>query len=201
MQTIAGLVIIGVTGLALAAHGQGMAGSPGGPMRGAHGAGLEQRGPEGPGGPERGAEAVLRRLIRDPEFAAEAGLTGKQIETLREQVFNQREREIELRAQLEKTALEQARLLTEPTIDRGAVMQAVEETGKIRTELAKLKMEHLLTVKETLSEEQIEKIKRLAREHLRARGGRMHPGARREGARRGERHHAPADMTPEPDDG
>jgi Spy/CpxP family protein refolding chaperone len=148
--------------------------------RGAPGGGMPRDMHRGGGG----REGVLKKMLRDPDVIAEAGITEEQVETLRKAGFalEKREmakREMALRAELETAGLEQARLMTEAEVDKAAVMTAVEDTGRIRTELAKLKVEQLLTVKETLTDEQLKALRQIGRRQARERGV-------------GERHH---DMT------
>lgn len=119
------------------------------------------------GGPPRGGMsgmhgnkgAMLGRALQNPEIAEAIGLTEEQQDAIAEQMMDLQEKHIDLKAELEKSALQQARLMMDESVDQAVLMEAVEETGRIRTALAKLKIEHLLFVRETLTPEQIDQIK------------------------------------------
>ena len=122
----------------------------------------------GEGGPGGGRHLkIIGRILENPEVAEELGLTEEQQKTLRDKSYELRSREIELRADLEKAALEQARLMTRDDVDEQALMDAVEKTGAIRTEMAKLRVSQLLTIRKTLNEEQINSIRKYLHKHRR----------------------------------
>ena len=159
--------------------GQGHPGGPGG-----------ERGPRG-GGME---EAVISKLIQHPELAEKLGLTDAQLETLREGMFDLRQEKARKRAEIEVAAIEQARLLTAGDVDERALMKAVDETGRVRTEMAKLEMRGLLLLRKTLTEEQRDKIQMFMRQRGRenrrgdqARQGRRNESEGRDGARQAGR--------------
>jgi Spy/CpxP family protein refolding chaperone len=156
---IAGVALVSLSTATVAQH---MGGPGGGQPRAMH------RGGDG-------REAVLMRMLRDPDVVEAAGITDEQLATLRTAWLTIEKRGIALRAELETAGLEQASLLTEAQVDKAAVMAAVEKTGAIRTELAKLKVEHLLTLKETLTEEQLKALRKIGHKHAREMGA----GARR----------------------
>lgn len=147
----------------------------------------------GPSGPRRGHQGVDReamfiyRVLHNQELVEQLGLSDEQVTTLKEGMFALREKQIEIRSELEKAGLEQARLLTESAVDEEALMAAVEAAGQANTELAKLRMKQLLLVKTTLSAEQLATAKELAREHMETMRARR--GEKRErgeaGSRRG----------------
>jgi Spy/CpxP family protein refolding chaperone len=123
---------------------------------------------------------MIERLLESPEIAEAAGITEEQQAMLRDARFESKTREIELRADLEKTGLEQARLMTEETVDEAAVLAAVEKAGALRTELAKLKIGQVLLVKKTLTPEQLKKLHETARQFKQhGRGEGKHDGKKR----------------------
>jgi Spy/CpxP family protein refolding chaperone len=159
-------------------------------------------GPEGPGmgtGRQRGhrgmmarggmQQALIKRILDNPEIAEQVGLTEEQISTLKQAMFEIEKKLIDLHAEQAKAGMEQGQLLDQDQIDKKAVMKAVEKTGEISTEIAKLQMEQLLLVKETLTTEQIDKIKEMIHEHARQRRdetrNRWEERRRNRGARRG----------------
>ena len=109
-------------------------------------------------------ESLIVRIVEDRELAAEIGLTEDQIGSMKNSMYDLKKQEIKLNADLRLASLEQARLITESTLDEKAVMAAVERTGEIRTDIAKLKISRVLLLKKTLTPEQIEKVRDLMRE-------------------------------------
>ena len=60
--------------------------------------------------------------------------------------------------------MDQVNLLTAETVDEEAVMAAVEKSGRIHTELAKLRIKPILELKKILTREQLEKAKGIVQE-------------------------------------
>lgn len=131
----------------------------------------------------KGVEAMIARFVNNPEIAEEIGLTEEQVKTLREGMEDLKNKAKDLRAEMKKAAMEQAKLMTESAVDEEAVMEAVEKTGQIRTEIAKLQIKQLLLVKNTLTREQIEQTRQRMRERMKKRF-----------ERRGERDHRGDDI-------
>lgn len=124
------------------------------PMRGEHG-GERRKGGRGH------REGMIARIVSNPKVAQQIGLSEEQIEALKDGTHDIKTERIKLREKLELAAQEQARLMTESSIDEDAVMAAVEKTGEIKTKLAKLQVKQLLLVKKTLTVEQIGQVKEL----------------------------------------
>ncbi|MEO0109075.1 MAG: hypothetical protein ABIK62_07925, partial [candidate division WOR-3 bacterium] len=59
--------------------------------------------------------------------------------------------------------------MTEDKVDEEAVMREVEESGRLRTEIAKLRMRALLLVKATLTPEQFKALRQLMSRQIRQR--------------------------------
>lgn len=110
-------------------------------------------------------EMLLQRLTEDPELAGKLGLSEEQLSRLRDTAYALRKEHVALRAKLELAAIEQARLMTRDDVDQDALMKAVEDTGAIRTQMAKLRVRQLLAIRETLTEEQ----RAAVRKHMRRR--------------------------------
>ena len=164
--------------------GAGMAGGPRGK--------LAERMKAGDPGAGRAMEGLIERLVNNPKLTAEIGLTEAQLTTLKTALEDLRREEKELRAQQESGGLEQAKLLSQDTVDEAAVMAAVERAGKARTEMAKLLVKQLLVVKRTLTPEQMTRIKEIIRQRVSAKAGEAGGKERRERiegwkARRGNR--------------
>lgn len=118
------------------------------------------------GGMEERSEGLLARVIENPKLGKELGLTDEQVATFRLAFEDMKKKESDLQAQQEKLGLDQARLLTEKTLDEAALMTAIEKSGQIRIEMAKLRIKHLLLVRKTLTPEQIEKSKEMIRQRM-----------------------------------
>jgi Spy/CpxP family protein refolding chaperone len=149
--------------------------------------GREMGPPRGePRDPENG---MIERMLRSPELAAKLGLAEEQVRKLKDGVYALKLQEIDLRAELEKSGMEQAKLMTADNVDTDALMAVVEKTGQIRTELAKLRVKGLLLLKDTLTPDQLGEIRKQHRKRMDRMGeeGRFRFGLeRRHGDRRPE---------------
>lgn len=157
--TAASLVLsLGLAGTAMAQGFGGLGGEPSG----------------GPGalGGGRGVveQAVLMRALTSDRLAAELKLTDEQKQTLRNGLFDIQEQKIKLRADLELAGIQQARLLTADKVDEKAVMEAVEKTGAVHTEMAKTEIRGLLLVRNTLNAEQRQQVRQLIHKHMERNG-------------------------------
>lgn len=188
-------MVAGVVGaVALAAAVWAQQGPPGGgPQQGAQGFGERMRerfaqrfhgGPgggemRGPGGMDRGE--ILRHVIENPEMAKKVGITGEQIEKIKEGEFAFEKQMIQLRADAEATKLEVRHLMEADKVDRDAVSKAIDAAGAKELALRKAGLLRELDVKETLGKETIEKIRGAVREHMMQRGGQGGPGPQGQG--------------------
>jgi Spy/CpxP family protein refolding chaperone len=147
---------------------------------------------------------LLERLAEGPELAEKLGLSEDQRQKLRNSLFEMKNRQVELRAEMEKASLAQAKLLTEKTVDETAVMAAVEKTGAIHTEMAKLRIKGVLLLKQTLTPEQQDKARQMLREHFKNRPNRPPESGDREAMkkrwekRQGERGREGGERPPPP---
>jgi Spy/CpxP family protein refolding chaperone len=134
-------------------------------------------------------DMLFERLAGDGRIAQELGLTTNQTESLRKVGFELKQKLIDLNAQREKAGLQQAQLMTAPDPDEAAVMKAVEESGAIQTEIAKLRVKQVMAARKILTPEQQQKAREMIRAHMEARraemGGQggMGSGAGRRGQR------------------
>lgn len=151
----------------------------------------EGRGPKrrpGMGGPEMGRgpggdrepplEMLIGRMIENPEAVKKLGLSEEQINALKDSLKQLREEQESLHEQMRTAAEEQVKLLQADTVDEAALMAAVEKTGAIRTEIAKLRVKGMLLVKKTLTADQVAQVKELIRNRM--------GGGRERGFREGE---------------
>ena len=152
---MAGLGVLGALAVALAAHAQGDGArsetrrQP--PMQG-QGPGLEGR--------------IVQWVAGNPEAVKELGLSTQQVTQLRADLTSTRKQLIDLKAKMEKHALDQAELMREDNPDEAALMKAVEETGRIRTEIAKLEMQQFLTLRKVLTADQRTKLRETMKERF-----------------------------------
>jgi len=118
-----------------------------------------------PGGERQGPGAgrFLERML-ESDVAKEIGLDEAQVKTLQDGLENLKTQEEGLREKLAAAGKTQAELMmAEGELDEAELMKAVEATGRIRTEMAKLRVQPILLVKKTLTAEQLKKV----HEHMR----------------------------------
>jgi len=121
-------------------------------------------------------EAMIAHILGNQELAKELGLSAEQVSALREGFDALRQGQIELKAQIELAAMEQAKQMTAPEVNEAELMATVEKTGEIRTQMAKLRVKALLLVREHITSEQLEHIRKTMREKFEQRM-RQHRGA------------------------
>lgn len=127
---------------------------------------------DGPGG-----DGMLERILSNPAMIEELGLSEEKIVEIKDKLAEFKKKNEELRTQMQQAGKKQAELLTAKEVDEATLMAAVEETGKINTEIAKLRMQKLLLARQNISPEKMEKI----REKIRERMGSMRDGEGKEG--------------------
>lgn len=131
----------------------------------APGRGARQRPEFAMPGLEHGEEFV-EMVFRNEKLAGELALTDSQKLALKEMHFKSKEEGIELNASLEKAALAQAKLMMEDDPDEAAVLKAVEETGRVRTEIAKKRVAYLMQIRRSLTPEQRSRLRDMMRERM-----------------------------------
>jgi len=136
--------------------------------------GMDRPGPGGPGmgmhegrmrgGP--GEEAGFQDWVRDPEAAAALNLTEEQKDKIKTITTQFRKEMIDWNAKLQHATLAQVDLMEqeEPALD--AVLKGIDETGRIRNEIAKLRVKQLFAVRAILTPEQREKARELFRDRM-----------------------------------
>ncbi len=135
----------------------------------------------GAGGGFDAGEGMLVRLLENSKLAKEAGVTEEQIAAVKTKLDVLRKEQIDLRAELEKAGMEQARLIADKSVEETALMAAVDKTSEVNAKMARNRMKQLLIVKQTLTPEQTEKIRAVMRERIgknRDGAGRMDRGPR-----------------------
>ena len=146
---IVGFLMLSVTGISLAQQ-----------------PGMQAR---GPGGERKGGnwpDVMLERILANQELVEEIGLSEDQVAKLKDGAYELKKAQIQMQADMKLAALEQAKLIKDEASQESDIMAAVEKTGKIRTEVAKLHMKRLLMVRKTLTPEQQEKVRTMVHRHM-----------------------------------
>jgi Spy/CpxP family protein refolding chaperone len=134
------------------------------------GAGMENR--------EGGMDRLIGALAQGKEMAKRLNLTPEQQELVKRLWTEQRNKMGALQETLKNMAMKQAEILTVEPVDEKALMSAVEETGKARTEMAKIQIKGLIEVRKVLTDEQRKQL----RDIMEQMNQQQRPGQRREGA-------------------
>lgn len=110
------------------------------------------------------------RMLETPRIANALALTEAQKVQIKAAAAEHQKRVAGERSQLETAGMEQAKLLSEENTDLKALMNAVEKTGKVRTEIAKLQIKHLVEIRSILTPEQRAQLRDLMRKAHERRG-------------------------------
>lgn len=135
----------------------------GGGMHGGRGGGMMGGGMMGGG---MGSAGMIERMLNNPKITEELGLTEENITALRMELETFKTKTDALGEEMKKAGMKQAELMTAKELDEAALMAAVEETGRIQTELGKLQIQKLLVIRKYVSFEAVQKIQTKARERM-----------------------------------
>ena len=146
-----------------------------GPRRGGEwGRGGERGGREDGRGRERGRrgrgerEFMLARLVSNPEIREKLGVTPEQAAKIRQQTSDFRKAEIRGRAEIEVKRIELRDLLGAEKPDKAAIDRKLDEIGAARLAREKSAVDFHLAMRNALTPEQREKLRKL-REEFRGR--------------------------------
>ncbi len=163
-----------------------------------------QRGPmgerRGPGGgmggmmETLGMERMVGGMMQNPDFAKRLALTPEQQDQIKRLALEQRTKMMEQQGALQKSAGKQVELLLADPLDEAALMAAVEETSKARTEMAKAGIQNLIEIRKVLTEEQRKQLREMMTQ-MKQRAV-LKTGERREGFEKREGHGPKADGQP-----
>ena len=136
------------------------------------------------GGAVSGQELRLPqgRWWENPRLVRQLGLTGEQRERIRSLVYEHAQRMIDLNAEVRHAGLELERRVSDDLEDLEAVREAFARFQQARRALERERFELLLAVRQVLTREQWDRLRRMRAERQRLRGrrpGRRPPGARR----------------------
>lgn len=101
----------------------------------------------GPGEGPRGDGDHLEKVLGNPKAAAELGVTDEQISKVRDVIYEHRKAGIDLHAKKQLAELELKKLMAQESPDETAVLAAVDEVGRIGTELRKNRIKGRLAVR------------------------------------------------------
>jgi Spy/CpxP family protein refolding chaperone len=112
----------------------------------------------GMGGGMEGGDGRILRLLDSAKFAKEAGVSQAQVAEIKSKLEVLRLEQVDLRAELEKAGMQQAKLISEKSMDEEALLAAVDKTSGIHAKIARNRIKQLLVVRKILTPEQSEKL-------------------------------------------
>lgn len=148
-----------------------------------------------------GEGMLLRMLTADTRGAKELGLSEEQIKQIKESVSTSTEELKALNGRMEKAALRQAELLKADTLDETAVLKAVQNTGDLRTQIAKLRIQQVIAAHKVLTPEQRAKVREMMAQRLQQTRQRLQENGReapRKGREAGGTNQGSAPVPPPP---
>ena len=101
----------------------------------------------------------VQRVLQDSALAEELGITQEQITTLKDYLYEHKQRAIKLQSDRQLAQLETARLLSADEPDTDAVMKAVEQVGQIEITIKKESLQQKMKVKSVLGKDTLGKIR------------------------------------------
>ena len=108
-----------------------------------------------------GGDGFMAHILKNERAAKALELSDEQREQLKEVMQRLSAQRKALKTQLHDTAMQQAKLLTADEINEDALMDAVEATGKVRTELAKIEMRGLMANHQILTKKQLRQMREM----------------------------------------
>lgn len=102
---------------------------------------------------------MMGQMLLRPEVRQKFNITDEQVQKIKDLQYNADRRKIELESQAKLAKLDLKRLLQENRPDRAKVLEQVDAVAKAKTELGRLKVETHLSMREVLTDDQINKIK------------------------------------------
>ena len=110
-------------------------------------------------------DRIFGLLVRNPKLAERVGVTPEQQEELRAVFESFHTQMKEKSAKLKEVGKRQAEKMRSKESSLEELHALVEEAGAIHTEMAKLRVTQLHTIRNTLTDEQLTKVRRLVSEH------------------------------------
>ena len=168
--------LIGVAGVAWAERGE----------QGPEGRGGQEQGMEGkrmmrPGNPEAMGGHMIKQLLKNPDKAAEFGITPEQAKALQASFYESEKKMVGLRAAVDSAEIEVRELMDQDSPDEAAMMAAIDKAGQARTAIQKANAQQRLAVGKIVSPETMKKIRERVEDRMR-----MSKGAGEKGERGGK---------------
>ena len=116
-------------------------------------------------GPEMGG--VLGRILEQPGLAKKIGITEEEATRIKDSMYETGKKNIQLRADRQLAELELRKLLDMDAPDLATIDKALEEAGRLQTELRKQKVHQRVAVREILGPEKAAKLKKAMQRQLR----------------------------------
>jgi Spy/CpxP family protein refolding chaperone len=116
-------------------------------------------------------EMAVARILNDAKAIADVGLSDDQVKALKDSADQLKTKRDDLQKQLTELETQQNKLMEEATVDEKAVLADLEKISQLRLELDKLRFQHLILIKKTLTPEQSAKIKETIAQHMRGPAG------------------------------
>ncbi len=111
----------------------------------------------------------IDRIINNEKLRKELGITDDQIERLKKSKEELNDQRQELIEKMKETRQKQMELMKADNLDKKAIMTAINQSGKIRTQLEKLRVKELFRVQDILTDDQMSKVKERIQRHMRER--------------------------------
>jgi Spy/CpxP family protein refolding chaperone len=109
------------------------------------------------------ASGEFHALFKNKKLAHEIGLSDKQIEDLKELATDMQKKMITIRADIELKEIDLREVLDSEKPDEGKAISLIKEIMGKKTEMEILKIKQLISVKEMLTSEQLEKLEEFKR--------------------------------------
>lgn len=126
-------------------------------------------------------EDMMERLLSNPEMLEKLGLSDEDAEKLKGELHKLKVEFIELKAEMEKLGLEQARAMTSREVDEDKLMDLVEDMGKLRTKMAKIQIRKMMLFRKNIDPEKMKAMREQLHERMRSRDQEGRGGQDREG--------------------
>ncbi|MCK4234797.1 hypothetical protein KAX75_10230 [candidate division WOR-3 bacterium] len=123
----------------------------------------------------------FQALIKNKKLAKEIGLSDEQVKEIKELTINTKKKMIKIRADIELKEIDLKVALDEDKPNEGKAVSLINDIMKKKTEARVLQIKQLISIKKTLTSEQLEKFEEFKRErqamkeHRHKRGGHNPP--------------------------
>lgn len=135
-------------------------------------------------GKQHGPAMMARLLTQHEDLATKVGITGEQIQQVKDILYEAEKQSIQLRANRDTARLELQQLMDADSPDEAAVMQAIDAVGAAEIEMHKARAKTGLGVKAVVGADKIKALRKAAREQYAKRKGKGSQG--KDGRGRGE---------------